>query len=140
MEIYYALRNGSRERSRMIGDFIKENLLNIRELGIAGAHIDDNTVCWWLIPYLVDYLTQHTEKGINPWVPPTRANGESWGFVGYEITDLPEETKMGVNATGNESNVFLTYHYGDGSLFCQCGEPCYEDAMLMCDCIRKIAL
>lgn len=137
IEIYHALRKGAGERSRLIRDFIDDNLSSIRELGIAGAHIDDNTIRWWLVPDLIDDLIENTGKEQNTYEPSKRANGESWGFVGYEITNLPENTVMGHNGCGNDKNMFWTNKYDDYSLWDQCGEPKYEEAMFLCDCIRN---
>lgn len=101
IEVYYALRKTARERSRLIREFIDDSITNIRTLGIAGDNLDDNTIRWWLTPDLIDYLIENSVKAQNIYEPPKRANGESWGFVGYEITDLPEETVMGHNGCGN---------------------------------------
>lgn len=136
IEIYHALRKTARERSRLIREFIDDRITDIRALGIAGNHIDDNTVRWWLIPDLIDYLIENSVKAKNVYEPPKRANGESWGFVGYEVTDLPEETVMGHNGCGNK-NEFWAYKYGDYSLWDQCGEAEYEEVELMCNCIRE---
>ena len=136
VEIYHALRRTARERSRLIREFIDDRITDIRALDIAGAHIDNNTIRWWLIPDLIDYLIENSVKAQNIYEPPKHANGESWGFVGYEITDLPEETVMGHNGSGDK-NEFWTYKYGDYSLWDQCGEPEYEEVELMCNCIRE---
>ncbi len=137
IEVYHALRKTARERSRLIREFIDDRMTGIRALGIAGSHIDDNTIRWWLIPDLIDYLIENSVKAQNIYEPPKRANGESWGFVGYEVTELPEETVMGHNGCGNEQNMFWAYKYDDYSLWSQCGEPEYEEVELMCDCIRS---
>ena len=136
IEVYHALRKTARERSRLIREFIDDRIADIRALDIAGAHIDDNTIRWWLIPDLIDYLIENSVKMQNIYDPPKRANGESWGFVGYEVTDLPEETVMGHNGCGDK-NEFWSYKYGDYSLWDQCGEPEYEEVELMCNCIRE---
>ena len=135
MEAYYALRSEARERSRLIGEFIEEKISDIRELGIAGMHIDDNTVKWWLVPNLIDYLIYNGVTERHSAKPIQRANGESWGFVGYEITELPEKLTMGQNGNGSQQNMFWTYKYGDYSLWDQCGEPRYDEALLMADCV-----
>ena len=137
IKVYHALRKTARERSRLIREFMDDRMTDIRALGIAGDHIDDNTIRWWLTPDLIDYLIENSVKAQNIYEPPKRANGESWGFVGYEITDLPEETVMGHNGCGNEKNMFWTYKYNDYSLWNQCGEPKYEEVELMCNCIRE---
>ncbi len=136
IEVYHALRKTARERSRLIREFMDDRIADIRALGIAGDHIDDNTIRWWLVPDLIDYLIENSVKAQNIYEPPKRANGESWGFVGYEITDLPEETAIGHNGCGNK-NEFWTYKYRDYSLWDQCGEPEYEGVELMCNCIRE---
>ena len=134
IETYHALRKTARERSRLIREFMDDRMTDIRALGIAGDHIDDNTIRWWLIPDLIDYLIENSVKEQSIYGPPKRANGESWGFVGYEITDLPENTVMGHNGCGVK-NEFWTYKYGDYSMWDQCGEPQYEEAELICNCI-----
>ncbi len=133
--VYHALRKTARERSLLIREFMDDRMTDIRALGIAGDHMDDNTIRWWLVPDLIDYLIENSVKEQNIYEPPKRANGESWGFVGYEVTDLPEKTNMGHN--GNGTNAFWTYKYGDYSLWDQCGEPEYEEVELMYNCIRE---
>ena len=136
MEIYHALRNTAQERSTLIREFIDDKLAEIRALGIAGDHIDDNDVRFWLVPDLIDYLIKNTTKEGNRYEPQKRANGETWGFVGYEMADLGEEIVMGHNGRGSWPNMFWSYKYG-AILLDQCGEPEYEEVMLLCDCIRK---
>ena len=136
IEVYHALRKTARERSRLIREFMDDRLLDIRALGIAGSHISDNAIRWWLIPNLIDYLIETAVKAKNVYEPPKRANGESWGFVGYEITEIPEEIVMGHNGCGDK-NEFWSYKYGDYSLWDQCGEAEYEEVELMCNCIRE---
>ena len=137
IEVYHVLRKTARERSRLIREFMDDRMTDIRALGIAGDHIDDNTIRWWLTPDLIDFLIENSVEAQNIYEPPKRANGESWGFVGYEITDLPEETVMGHNGCGNEKNMCWTYKSNDYSLWNQCGEPEYEEVELMCNCIRE---
>lgn len=137
MEIYLALRKTAKERSRLIREFIHDKMNDIRAVGIAGDHIDDNTISWWLVPDLIDYLIENVVKEQSIYEPPKRANGESWGFVGYELTNIPEDTAMRHQGCGNEEGMFWIYKYGDYSLWNQCEEPEYEEVMLMCDSIRK---
>ena len=136
MEVYHALRNTAQERSTLIREFIDDKLAEIRALGIAGEHIDDNDIRFWLVPDLIDYLIENTTKAGNGYAPQKRANGESWGFVGYEMADLGEEIVMGHNGCGNWPNMFWSYKYGR-ILWDQCGEPSYEEAMLLIDAIQK---
>ena len=136
MEIYHALRNTAQERSTLLREFMEDKLADIRALGIAGSHIDDNAIRFWLVPDLIDYLIKSTTKGTNIYDPPKRANGETWGFVGYEMADLGEEIMMGHNGCGKWPDMFWSYKYGQ-ILWDQCGEPSYEEVMLLCDAIQK---
>ncbi len=133
-EIYYTLRNASKERSRLLREFIDDSLETVRDLGIAGEHIEDNTVRWWMVPDLIDCLVEDIGKGQDIYDPPKRANGESWGFVGYEITELPENTSMSHNGYGSG---FWAYIFSDYSLWDLCGDPEYEETVLLSDCIRN---
>ncbi|MBR5870309.1 MAG: RNA polymerase sigma factor [Clostridia bacterium] len=137
MEIYRVLRGGANERSRLIAEFMADALPEIRATGIAGDHIDDNTVRWWLVPDLIDCLIEDSVRGQSIYDPPVRANGETWGFVGYEITELPENNMMSHNGSGNENNMFWAYQYNDWSLWNQVGFPEYEEVLFLCDCVRN---
>jgi len=136
LEVYNTLRQTAKERSKLIREFIEDRIEDIRALNIAAAHIDDNTIGWWLVPDIIDYLIENSVKAQSIYHPPKRANGEAWGFVGYETTTLPEKTTMGHNGCGNK-DMFWTYKYGDYSLWDQCGEPSYEEAELLSNCIRN---
>ncbi len=128
-EIYNLLRQSSKERSTLIREFMDDKIADIRKLGIAGDHIDDNIIRWWLVLYLIDYLIENTVKAKSDvYEPPKRANGESWGFVGYEITSLPEDVELSQNGTGDDENMFWVY----GGF-----PPNYSEVMLLCDCIRN---
>ena len=136
LEVYNTLRQTAKERSKLIREFIEDRIEDIRALNIAAAHIDDNTIGWWLVPDIIDYLIENSVKAQSIYHPPKRANGEAWGFVGYETTTLPEKTTIGHNGCGNK-DMFWTYKYGDYSLWDQCGEPSYEEAELLSICIRN---
>ncbi len=137
LEVYHVLRSEAKERSQLLCEFIEDKLSDIKKIGIAGEHIADNDIRWWLVPDLVDYLIDCTVKGRHACEPPKRSNGETWGFVGHERTNFPESIVMGHNGNNDEKNEFWVYKYGDYSLWDQCGEPEYEEAMFLCDCIRN---
>ncbi len=137
IEVYHALREGARERSRLIREFMDDSMRDIREMGITGEHLDDNVIRWWLVPHAVDCLIEHMGKGQNVFDAPKRANGETWGFVGYEETALPENTVMGHNVYGNNGNTFWVYKCKDYNLWDQCGDPGFDEVILLCDCIRQ---
>ncbi|MBE6643347.1 MAG: sigma-70 family RNA polymerase sigma factor [Ruminococcaceae bacterium] len=137
LEVYNILRSEALERSKLLNEFMDEKMSDIRALGIAEAHIEDNAIRWWLIPDCIDRLIENTSKEQTIYTPPKRANGECWGFVGYEMVDLPEATMCGHNGSGQPDSRFWAYKYGSYSMDEQCGEPAYEEAMLLCDCIRN---
>ena len=137
IDAYHAMRCTSKERSKLIREILEDKMLELRATGIAGEHIDDNAICWWAIMKMVDWLNAQVITEQCPCPPIKRANGETWGFVGYETAELPEPTVSGHNGTGNQQNMFWAYKYSDYSLWNQCGEPDYEEVMLMCDCIRN---
>ena len=135
-EIYHALKGGAKERSRLIGEFMQDRITDIRALGIAGEHIDDNAIRWWLVPDLIDCLIEDSVRGQSIYEPPVRANGETWGFVGYEINELPENNMIEHNGSGDGDNMFWAYKYHDWSLWEQIGVPDWEVTQLLCDCVR----
>ncbi len=134
---YNVLREGSNERSRLIKEFIEDSLSEIRALGIAGEHISDNAIKWWLLPDILDECIETVVERSNVYEPPVRANGENWGFVGTEVVTIPERTVMGHNGCGNEKNMFWTYKYDDYGMWDQCGEAKYDWVMLLGDIIRN---
>lgn len=138
LDIYNTLRRGAGERSALLRDLIADTEERIAALGMLGAHMDGETLRWWLIPHITDMLIDDTVRGESIYDPPVRANGETWGFVGYETAELPEMTMMSHNGAGNQDNMFWTYKYPVGRMWDQCGEPNdYELVMLLADCIRK---
>ena len=137
LEVYDILKSEALERSRLLNEFMDEKMSDIRALGIAEAHIDNNAIRWWLVPDCIDDLIENTNKEQTIYTPPKRANGECWGFVGYEMVELPEATMCGHNGSGQPNSRFWAYKYGSYSMQEQVGEPAYEEAMLLCDCIRN---
>lgn len=136
LDIYNALRSGSSHRSMLIDKIINESLPEIRSLGIAGDGIDDGTIKWWLVLHLVDYCIRAT-SGYDIFTPPKRANGESWGFVGYEQVQLPENTFCGLNSNGNGGANFSAYKIDDYGLRNQVGEMSYSGAVLLGDMLKN---
>ena len=77
----------------------------------------------------IDRLIENSVKAkSNVYDPPVRANGESWGFVGYEIFEYPEDVGMSQNGNGDGKNMLWVY-----------GEfpPNRDEILLLCDCIRN---
>ena len=138
LEVYHLLRQNAKERSRSVQEVIEDMLPAIRQMGIAGTHLRDNHIRWWLVPYIVDRIIENTENGCcSIGTPPKRANGESWGFVGYEAVELPERTTVGLNGNGSDINHFWAYKFDDYGMWKQQGEMCWEHIMLLGECLRK---
>ena len=136
-DIYHTLRQSAKERSAHIKTIITDILPDVRALGITGDHIEDAAIRWWLVPHIIDCAIKDTITNASAYAPPQRANGETWGFVGYEAVEHPEATSMSHNGCGNENNMFWTYVPHEPSLLDQWKEPSYEQAILLCDCLRN---
>ena len=139
LDIYNALRRCSKKRSQLLRELLTDILPDIRTLGIAKDTIDDNSIYWWLIPYSIDHFLVQTAKSSNEKCsePPHRANGEKWGFVGYEQIELPENTNISHDGNGSKTCCFVQYRYPDYSLWNRCIHPSYEISLLLGDCITK---
>lgn len=139
LDIYNALRRYSKERSKLLRELLTDILPDIRTLGIAKDTIDDNSIYWWLIPYSIDHFLVQTAKSSKEKCnePPQRANGEKWGFVGYEQVELPENTNISHDGNGSKTCCFVQYRYPDYSLWNRCIHPSYEISLLLGDCITK---
>ncbi|MBP3578887.1 MAG: sigma-70 family RNA polymerase sigma factor [Lachnospiraceae bacterium] len=139
LDIYNALRRCSKERSQLLRELLTDILPDIRTLGIAKDTIDDNSIYWWLIPYSIDHFLVQTVKSSKEKCsnPPHRANGEEWGFVGYEHVELPENTNISHDGNGSKNCCFVQYRYPDYSLWNRCIHPSYEISLLLGDCITK---
>ena len=141
LEVYNTLRENAKERSRLIQEIIEDMLPDIRALGIASNHLDDNHIYWWLVPHIIDYIIRSTKQDPSMYQPPKRANGETWGFVGYEAVKLPESILIGHNGTGRETDTectfFWSYKYFDYKMRDQCGEMSYDGVMLLGECLRN---
>jgi len=107
--VYNTLRRGSKERSRLLAEIIEDNLPAIRALGIAADHITDNELKWWLIFNAVDYCINKSFADPSACKCKKRANGESWGFVGYEEWNAPEFTLVQHN--GSTDSDVEYWHY-----------------------------
>ena len=140
MEIYNILRETAKERSRLIQRVIEDIMDEVRFLGIAAPHIDDNTIYWFLVMSIIDLLIEGVvgHDGESPSEPHQRANGEYWEVIGYEITELPEATRTDRNVIASDAGLFAVYKYPDYSMWEQCGEPLDPAVVdLMCNYIKE---
>ena len=114
-EIWKAQREHSKERSQMIDIIVTDSLARFRELGIVKNDMSDNDLKWWAVIFAVDCFVQRLDM-YDIYFPEKRANGETWGFMGFELYDMPEKTSMGHNGAGNNNALFWTYKIGDDTL------------------------
>ncbi len=133
LAVYNALRSNAKVRSQFIQEFLTDEIQAIRDLGIAGAHLDDNHIRWWLVPYLIDNLVSSAPTDENLFARPKRANGEAWGFIGYEVADIPPDGfVMGKNGVGDNFSHFYAYEMWNRPVLMT-----WEGVMLMGECLRN---
>ncbi len=110
-ECYRVKCKGREERLSIIKTLIDELVPEIKKHAVLPPHMSDNKLLWWFIPYVLDgaIFSLPVRDGI--YNPATRANGETWGFMGYEEganigEDLPPISQ---NGGGRDSVWFCNY-------------------------------
>ena len=136
LDIYNILRKESQRRSSLVREAVEEFFSEIRCLFINSNNISDNMIKWWIVPHIIDRYIEEIGK-VYPNKPPQRANGEKWGFIGYESVSLPENIVMGHNGINTSEAAFWTYKYSDYDLWDQCGEM-YDrnQSIFLAHCIK----
>ncbi len=136
--IWKAQREHSKERSEMIDKIVSDSLLKFRELGIVKNGMSDNDLKWWAVIFAVDCFVESLDV-YNIYYPEKRANGETWGFMGFEMYDAPEKTAMGHNGNGSETAMFWAYKIGDDTLglWDRAGEMDYTATLLFTDVLKN---
>lgn len=135
LSIYEAQRKNSRSRSEKLVSIAADSLPLLHSLRIAPEGISDNDLMWWALTYLTDHCITHSDS-FHMDLSVKRANGETWGLVGYEETTLPESTTVCHDGNGNEENMFWTYSFSDYGLS-QRKIPEYTDVLFLADVIRN---
>ena len=137
-EIWKAQREHSKERSQMIDAIVCDLLDRFRELGIVKNNMSDNNLKWWAVIFAVDSFVQSLDV-YDISYPENRANGETWGFMGFELYDVPEKTVMGHNGNGSEEAMFWTYKIGDDmlNLWDRAGEMNYNHTLFFADVLKN---
>lgn len=114
-KIYDALRKDSKERNALIDQIASDSLAAIRETGIIRGAISDADLKWWVVPYLTNFVIGQTREALG-WPadfsnPKVRANGETWGFMGWERMEYPEALGMSHDGAGREQGMFWMYRF-----------------------------
>ena len=136
MAMYSAQRENAKERSEWIDRMISDSMPAIKELNLVRNNMSDNDLKWWLVIHAVDFCITELDGYQIEW-PEKRENGESWGFIGFEKSDLPENCSMGHNGNGTERGMFWAYKIGDYGMWDRAGEMKYMEVLLLADLIRN---
>ena len=136
LNMYNAQRLNSKERSRII-DVIADDLISeVRTLGIVRNEMSDNDIKWWLVIHIIDYCVEElSEYNINS--PLKHKNADTWGFIGFEKAELPENCTMGHNGNGSENAMFWSYKISDYNMWDRAGELNYTETLLLADFIKN---
>ncbi len=143
LEIYNILKERSSERSELINKIANETLPKIRELGVVYNNMTDGEIKWWLCIAIAEFMYLQGESSHSFANPAKRANGETWGFVGYEKCELPENLFMGHNGWGSgwDSDIAWIWCYklnGLPGMFDRVGEPNdWKQVSLLKDAIKN---
>lgn len=135
-ELYKTQRRRSKERSALIDRLADALLPKVRELNAVRNDMTDSDVKWWLVLRILDYCIVQGKHFNENW-PKERENGETWGIVGYEQTELPESLLSGHNGFGPMHATFWTYKISDYNMWERCGEMTYDEVFLLADLIRS---
>lgn len=108
LEIYYAQRKTSKERSAIVDTIVSDSLEEIRAMGIVPNGMSDADLKWWATIYAVDHFIQTLDVVRYDW-PEMRSNGEVWGIMGLEKIELPENAGCVIATVGSSDGIFVGY-------------------------------
>jgi len=139
LKIYNAQRRDSVERSKIIDKIVTDSLPEVRKLGIVKNNMNDNDLKWLLVLCALECIMEPLvySKLTNL---PVRANGENWGFMGFEDVTLPEICFAGHNGCGT-GNEFWMYAIPDYNMWQRAGMMHLDEVNFMADVLinnRKI--
>ena len=97
----------AKECAALFGKIIDELLPTARDWGILGA-MPDEKAKWELVTECADRLLKEHHLW-NGSYPEPRANGETWGFIGFENTELPTNDCSGQNGMCGDDASFWIY-------------------------------
>ena len=135
-EVWRLQRNDSKKRSEILNKIVEDSLGNLRELGIVKNDMSGQDLKWWAVLSAIDCLILNMQ-GCTLDFPEQRSNGETWGFMGFEIYDMPEIVSMGHNGCGDKSAMFNTYKIHIDKLLNRVGEMNYTQTMFLADVLKN---
>ena len=112
LTIYNTLRKTSEERSALLDRIIEDSLPAFRALKVDRVGMTDNDLKWFLVPYWIDRCLSDLPNCSSKWHE-KRANGEDWGFIGFESVELPTPCMVNHCGTGGNSPVYWMYGFSD---------------------------
>lgn len=136
LKVYAAQRKDSKERSELADRIAQELLPRVRELGMAGDHISDMDIKWWLVTYVIDCCIKKVDGYQLEW-PDRRENGETWGIIGYESVRLPERCFTGHSGCGTGVAMFWKYEFDDYNMWKRAGGMGAREAQLLADVLKN---
>ena len=111
-ECYRVKCKGREERLALIKTLIDDLLPEIKKHTVLPPHMSDNKLLWWLVPYLMDRAIFDLRVREEIYNPAPRANGESWGFMGYESgANIPEDLPAISHNGGGRDNVWIQNYF-----------------------------
>ncbi len=113
--IYSSLCKNSQVRSDLADRIANDLIPEIRRLGAVKTEMSDHDIKWWAFLYVLDICRERLELTNLMKLPP-RENGETWGFVGYEICELPKKYSVEQNGNLSKTADFWAYHIGGCNL------------------------
>lgn len=137
LSVYAAQRKESPARSRMIGTMADDSLPLLKSLGVVPKDMSDGDVRWWAVMSITDYCVGHLKSYSIDW-PEERANGETWGIVGFERVDLPRDYSLSNHSgSGSDDNMLWIYGVSDYGFWNRDEEVSFAEVMFLSDVVRN---
>ncbi len=134
--IYETLCRDSAKRSKLIDEIIDSSIPLIRNCRIAPEAMTDNDIKWWAVMMVADLIVHKITDGTTN--SKVRANGESWGFMGYEDVSLPRPLFSGHSGTGsNDGDQFWAFQISNFGMWNRVGLMEYNEMVFLADIIRN---
>lgn len=140
--IYDTIMKESVIRSELLNEIIDSSIPFIRSLGVVPDNMSDNDIKWWAAMFIPDLAAKYacgaSPESILSYTPKIRANGESWGFIGYELVELPKPMFSGQNGCGADgAPQFWAYKISNFGMWNRVGEMGLYDMLFFADVIKN---
>lgn len=140
-KIYDTLCRDSAKRSVLIDKIISSALPLIRECK-GTDNMSDSDIKWWACMMTADLIANKVTVGDAEsdmlYLPKKRANGEDWGFMGYENVTLPRPLFSGHNGTWAENgDQFWAFKISNFGMLNRIGEMKYQEVVFLADVVRN---